>query len=83
LVKNGFSGMLIPEGDTGVFAESILDLTGSREKCEYIGSNAYNEVVSNFSRENWVRVMRDTFNEILKDRVSIDDNRFSEAGINK
>jgi glycosyltransferase involved in cell wall biosynthesis len=65
LLKNDYSGILVPVGKTRLFAEQIEVLLGDAQRCTLLGKNAIQEIKLNFSKSHWKHEMFSVFYSII------------------
>jgi glycosyltransferase involved in cell wall biosynthesis len=53
VIEHGTNGLLVPPGDTGALASSILDLARNQQKRDLIKKNARQSIIEQY---NWVTV---------------------------
>jgi glycosyltransferase involved in cell wall biosynthesis len=65
LIVDRENGMLVPHGNTGKFATSIIELVEHPEFRKSIGQNAHKQIIEAFSIEKYVNGVETVFAEIL------------------
>lgn len=65
IVRDKYSGVLIPSENTYAFAERLQELLDNSDLCSHLGSNGYRDVKKRFSRETWLGHMNEIFVKIL------------------
>lgn len=55
VIRNGETGILVPEGDVDGFARHVLELLANRRSRGIIGDNARRAIEQDYNRECWVR----------------------------
>jgi len=65
LIADGDSGMLVPPGNTGKFAGSIIELIENPELRKTMGANARKQVIEKFSMTKYISGVETVFAETL------------------
>lgn len=66
LIVDRENGILVPHGNTGKFAASIIELIENPELRKSMGKNAHKSIVDNYSIEQYIHGVESIFAEILK-----------------
>lgn len=66
VVKNGVSGILVPTGDEGALAKTIVDVINSEEYARDLGREAKNTVSKKFSSKHMALKTMDIYDQILQ-----------------
>lgn len=65
LISHGKSGYIIPMGDTGRMAETIVDIMGNLNAYRHIGKSAHLTIEKNFTTDAVMQRWIDLFNRVL------------------
>ena len=65
IIKDGRTGVLVPENDIEGFAQTVIGLIEDKERARQLGKGAREFVLNDYSIENAVERIADTYREVL------------------
>jgi glycosyltransferase involved in cell wall biosynthesis len=68
IIKDGYSGFIVPPGDIDALADKMEILTKDRDLCKRLGQNARREYEEKYTPEKNYRMLMDIYNEVMKMR---------------